>query len=302
MTPAERPAVLFLIFNRPSATTRVFDMIRRAAPRRLYIAADGPRAARPAERALCEQTRAVVANPGWHVEVSHLYRENNLGCRDAVSSAIGWFFDHEEEGIILEDDCLPDLSFFRFAGEMLERYRDSADVMHISGDNFQQGRLRGDGSYYFSKYPHVWGWASWRRAWRHYDVAMSGFEKEGRDIIKNTWTSPRERGYWIERMRRAAGNEFNTWDYQWAYTLWKHHGFAILPNMNLVANIGYGADATHTVGTRGSGGDSGPEIMEAIQHPSSDLVDMRADRFTFDHHYVTGRLNRMRYTLAGLSL
>lgn len=164
--------VLFLIFNRPDTTRKVFAEIRRAKPARLYIAADGPRKERTTDIALCEQTRDIINEIDWPCQSYTLYRKENLGCKLAVSSAINWFFEREESGIILEDDCLPHPTFFKFCEIMLERYKDDTRVMHIGGSNFQEGMIRGDGDYYYSKWTPVWGWASWRRAWKNYDVNM----------------------------------------------------------------------------------------------------------------------------------
>ena len=157
--------VLFLVFNRPETTRRVFEAIRTAKPSRLYIAADGPRLEREGERANCEEVRKIALEVDWECDVKTLFRDENLGCKRAVSEGISWFFEHEDEGIILEDDCLPDRSFFSFCKDLLERYRHDTRIMVISGVNFQQGRKRTEYSYYFSIYPHCWGWATWRSAW-----------------------------------------------------------------------------------------------------------------------------------------
>ena len=157
--------VLFLIFNRPELTEKVFQKIQDAQPKYLFVAADGPRDNKYGEKDLCEKTRAVVLeNITWECEVKTLFRTENLGCRTAVSSAINWFFENVEEGIILEDDTVPDNSFFSYCQALLEKYRNHEQIMMITGDNFQDGIKRGNGSYYFSRYVHIWGWASWRRA------------------------------------------------------------------------------------------------------------------------------------------
>ena len=162
--------ILFLIFNRPQLTARVFAAIREAQPSQLYVAADGPRSNRPGEADLCEQARRVINGVDWPCEVKTLYRQENLGCRQAVSSAITWFFDNVEAGVVLEDDCLPIESFFRFCSELLIRYRDDTRIGMISGNN-HGFRIYDDSlSYSFSKHGAIWGWASWRRAWRLYDT------------------------------------------------------------------------------------------------------------------------------------
>ena len=164
--------ILFLIFNRPETTKKVFSAIKEVQPPRLYIAADGPRSEQPDEADHCELARTIATKVDWDCEVKTLFRDQNLGIRIAVSQAIDWFFEQEPEGIILEDDCLPDQSFFWFCKELLEKYRNDTRIMHIGGTNFQFGKNRTNYSYYFSRYAHIWGWASWRRAWEYYDEKL----------------------------------------------------------------------------------------------------------------------------------
>ncbi len=272
--------VLFLIFNRPDTTYRVFEEIRRARPARLYVAADGPRPNRPGEDELCRQTRDIVNRVDWECHVVTLFREQNLGCRPAVSSAIDWFFTHEEEGIILEDDCLPDQSFFSFCAELLEKYRHDERIMHIGGANFQYGRQRGQASYYFSRIPHIWGWASWRRAWRHYDVDMQSFPDFVRDNrIAALYADAYSRQYWLKHFRWVYGNG-NTWDYQWGYTVMRQGGYCITPNQNLISNIGFGAGATHATETNNPVAALPLGSLPVVTHPAAVAADTEADLFT----------------------
>lgn len=241
-----KASVLFLYFNRPKTAKTVFESIRDARPQHLFLAADGPRESVVGEDKLCRDTRAAVeALIDWPCEVHRLYREHNLGCRVAVSSAIDWFFSHVEEGIILEDDTLPDLSFFQFSEILLERYRTSPEVMHISGNNFQFGRIRGKGAYYGSRFAHSWGWATWRRAWSKYDINMPDFPAIwDQSVIK--CNLPLEiANWWKHNLALAKQGKCNTWDYQWHYCIMKHQGICLIPNLNLVENIGIGSDATH---------------------------------------------------------
>ena len=158
------PAVLFIIFNRPETTQRVFDAIRLAKPTRLYIAADGPRENKTGEKELCEQARKIAQNVDWDCEVKTLFQKENLGCGKAVSHAISWFFENEDMGIILEDDCLPHQSFFKYCEELLEKYKNNDRIGIISGNNFQKKRKIGSFSYYFSDIVNIWGWATWARS------------------------------------------------------------------------------------------------------------------------------------------
>jgi hypothetical protein len=239
--------VLFLFFTRPETAKRVFKEIRKAKPRKLFLAADGPRENVPGEDRLCAKTRHVVESLiDWDCEVKRLYREHNLGCKEAVSSAINWFFSQVEEGIILEDDTLPTQSFFQFASKMLERYRNEQKIMHVGGNNYQDGRIRGDGSYYYSRTACSWGWATWRRSWKKYDVDMAGLSDDWTGIINNHLDFPLWPEYWHIMLQKTAKNEIDTWDYQWHYAIRKNGGYCILPNLNLVSNIGVGKNATHT--------------------------------------------------------
>ncbi len=239
--------ILFLIFNRPDTTHRVFDEIKQQQPKYLYVAADGPRNNRKNEFEYCEQTRAIIEEIDWDCDVKTLFRDHNLGCGKAVSSAITWFFENVEQGIILEDDCLPHPDFFKYCEELLDLYKDNEGVMLISGDNFQKGIKRGEASYYFSAYPHIWGWASWRRAWNKYDFLLKNYSsKEFKVTLKHYFPLWTERQLWLDRFLLIKKQAINTWDYQFIFTIWENKGLAILPNVNLISNIGFHGNSTHT--------------------------------------------------------
>ena len=239
--------ILFLIFNRPDVTQKVFDVIRKVKPKKIFIAADGPRLNKKGEYNKCLETRKIVDQIDWACEVKTLFRDKNLGCKVAVSSAITWFFDNVSEGIILEDDCLPNESFFRYCEYLLNKYRNDEKVFMISGDNFLPESLKIKESYYFTNFPHIWGWASWKRAWSKYDMGMNKLD----DFIKNNKIeyfidNKHTRNYFLERFKDVKLNLINTWDYQWVYTIWNNNGLSIAPNYNLVSNIGFGNESTNT--------------------------------------------------------
>ncbi len=238
--------LLFLIFNRPGKTQQVFEEIRKAKPRQLFVAADGPRESIAGEADKCQDTRKIIEQVDWDCEVATLFRDKNLGCGKAVSSAIDWFFGYVAEGIILEDDCLPNQSFFYFCQEMLELYREDTRVMHISGSNFQFGQTWSDGTYYFSRMVNVWGWASWRRAWQHYDFSLSAFPAfEKQNLIKYFSPVTEVKNRYLKKFfRRTYQKEYDNWDPQWLFAVYIHHGLCVVPNVNLISNIGYGEDAT----------------------------------------------------------
>ena len=238
--------VLFLVFNRPDTATQVFEKIRQAKPYRLYIASDGPRAGHDDEEKITK-VREIATRVDWPCEVKTLFRDRNLGCAHGCSNAISWFFEHEEQGIILEDDCVPHLDFFSFCENLLNRYAEDEKVSVISGNNYQKGKWRGDASYYFSKYPHIWGWATWRRAWRYYQSDISFWSKwKKSDAWLNFTPDKVERRYWEYIFKRVQDGRINSWAYYWVANVWHKGGLTAIPNVNLVRNIGFGEDATHT--------------------------------------------------------
>lgn len=240
--------VVLIIFNRPDTTAKVFEAIRQAKPPQLLVIADGPRPEKPGEAEKCAATRAIIDRIDWDCEVIKNYSEINLGCQQRVASGLDWVFQTVETAIILEDDCLPHPTFFRFCAELLVKYRHEPRVMAISGDNFQFGQNREtNASYYFSRYPHCWGWATWRRAWQHYDAKMKQWPQVRQtDWLQNILLDIQAVKYWSNIFEKAYSVGLNTWDYAWTFTCWMHQGLTILPHVNLVSNIGFGTEATHT--------------------------------------------------------
>ena len=247
------------------------------------MVADGPRAARTGEAELCARTRAIIDRVDWDCEVLTNFAETNLGCKARVAGGIDWVFSQVEECIILEDDCLPDPTFFRFCEEMLVRYRDNPRVGMVSGGNLQFGRKRGRGSYYFSRYTHIWGWASWRRAWRLYDRDIAlwpAFRDEG--WANAFFRTQGEREYWANSFQLVYDGKLDTWDCSWTFTAFIHGLLQVAPNVNLISNIGFGPEATHThvVGIHAN---MPTEPMPfPLVHPNFVLQDPDADRFIAD--------------------
>ena len=280
-SPQSSTPVLFLIFNRPDTTEKVFQQIRAARPARLFVSADGPRKNKDGERQRCEEARKIIGMVDWKCELKTRFSDDNLGCRVAVSSAIDWFFDYVEEGIILEDDCLPDSSFFPFCEALLAKYRDDQRIMHIGGTNFQDGRVRGNGSYYFSRITHIWGWATWRRAWEKYDVTVSTFDEFiVNNRIADIFPERRTQKYLLRDFHQVHANKKDTWDIQWTYCTMVNNGLAIIPNQNLVSNIGFGIHASHTtlhdpLANRPTG------AAGALVHPRFVIPNREADLYTF---------------------
>jgi len=299
-----RCPVLFLVFNRPDTTERVFEAIRQARPPRLYVAADGPRAGRPGEAERCETVRRIATAVDWPCELVTLLRDENLGCKRAVSSAITWFFESEAEGIILEDDCLPDPSFFPYCDALLEHYRGDERVMCISGDNFISPHWHPEESYYFSRYAHIWGWASWARAWRHYSVDLGLPGAPPMDsVLGNTFPdSPHVRAHWRSLLHRVRDGQIDTWDYQWAFALWSRQGVSCMPRENLISNIGFGAGATHTTSPESKLASLPVHPLELpLRHPAQVAVSTAADLWTESEVFEIRPRNVVRRVSSALS-
>jgi hypothetical protein len=274
--------VLFLIFNRPDTSQKVFNCIRKAKPKKLFVSADGARSSKPGEDVKCAETRNIINNIDWDCEVYTNFSGVNLGCKKGVSSGINWFFNNVSEGIILEDDCIPDESFFRFAESMLEKYRNNERIMHIGGTNFQDGIKRNEYSYYFSRLCHVWGWATWKRAWDKYNVNIPDFTDGRFSEISNQINHDKYfQSHFYNLFLTAKENRIDTWDFQWVWTVWNNNGISIIPQSNLVENIGFGAEATHTKDSKSELSSMKTNPMMDILHPDIIETDLKADLYTF---------------------
>jgi hypothetical protein len=289
-----RTPVGFFIFNRPEFTARVFAEIARARPIRLLLVADGPRADRPGEADSCARVREIVRRIDWPCQVSEDFSEVNLGCRRRMASGIDWVFEQVSEAIILEDDCLPDPTFFRFCTELLEYYRSDTRIAMISGDNFQFGRRRGEASYYFTKYPHIWGWASWRRAWRHYHTSAPHWPRLRDEIRLRQFTQPNERAHWLHAIDTMLKGEIDTWDYLWTLSIWTQSMLCVMPQVNLVSNIGFGADATHTRGDSMLANMAVEPMQFPLRHPEMVFADAEADAHTAQIFFRGSRREQLK--------
>jgi hypothetical protein len=287
--------VLFIIFNRPDTAQKVFDGIRHAQPRQLFVAADGPRKHRSDEAEKCARTRDIIQQVDWDCEVKTLFRDENLGCGKAVSLAINWFFEQVEQGIILEDDCVPDPSFFTYCTALLERYRTDLRVWSIGGACFYaHPEMRA--SYRFSALPPIWGWATWRDRWDKYEFdirKISGWKLNA--ALKKYFHNRQMRYYWLWRYGhlKITGKP-DTWDYQFTFSLWLNGGLGITPNTNLISNIGFGDDATHCNAKTHKAHFPTSDIGTLV-HPSEIKQNTDADDF---FHYREKRLLK-GYLLVG---
>ncbi len=269
--------VVFIIFNRPDETQRVFERIREARPKVLCIVADGPRTDRPLDLELCQKTLNAISHIDWPCKVIKDISQTNLGCQKRIYTGITKVLEEFDECIILEDDCLPDPSFFQYCAELLVKYRHDNDVMVISGNNFVSDTMRSN-TYYFSRFNHLWGWATWKKSWSLMDYEMTDWpELKKTDFLKNIWPEEKDASYWQKIFDSAFEQKVNSWGYRWTYSCWKNRGLSILPCTNLVTNIGFGANATHTIDSNSPWIRPNGKMEFPIKHPSEKVIDYNAD-------------------------
>lgn len=238
--------ILLVAFNRPDYVQAQIEILRQVKPQKLYVSTDGARSSKPGEAAQVQEVQNCLKDIDWPCEVKKRFLKENAGCRAAVSSAIDWFFSHESEGIILEDDCQADASFFYFCQELLNKYRHQSEIMHISGTSFLPASIMKT-SYTFNHHPLCWGWATWRRAWKKYDVEMKDWpEKKKHHFLDQPFLNNQSQAYWSSIFDLMYEKKVDTWDYQWAYAVWKHQGLCLYPQHNMVKNVGFDFRATHT--------------------------------------------------------
>lgn len=283
--------ILFLIFSRPDTTQKVFEAIRAARPRQLFIAADGPRPHKEGEAERCAECRRIVSQVDWPCEVHTLFRDKNLGCGRAVSGAITWFFEHVEEGIILEDDTLPGPGFFRFCSELLEKYRYDTRVMAVSGSALPcRLSANSEYSYFFSNWDYIWGWATWRRAWKYYDYSMPHYEyMVQKGYFGNNYYSPFEKYYIQHSYDKSyyANDKVTWWSYQWGYARKINSGLVAVPIKNFIVNIGLGKGATNTTSEDRWSFFKFEEMEFPLKHPDFVMHDRVTDDEIFKKYFTT---------------
>jgi hypothetical protein len=278
-----KTSVAIIIFNRPDITRRVVDVVARIRPRKLFVIADGPRQWMAGEAENCLAARAVIESVDWECEVLKNYSDINLGVGHRPSTGLRWVFEQTDAAIVLEDDCVPHPTFFRYCDELLERYRDDERVMHISGDNWGFGRR--SSSYFFSCYCYSCGWATWRRAFQHYDPELRLWPSlRGTSWLLDILGDPRAVEFWSNRFDLIGESGVNRhgWDWPWLFACWAHRGLSILPSTNLITNIGFGEDATHTKSLDDERAHVPLEAMTfPLVHPECMVRDVEADERIF---------------------
>jgi len=301
------PPVLLLVFNRPELTVRVLRAVREAKPRNLIVAADGLRVGNDDDAELCHQVREIVREEvDWDTNLYQLYADQNLGCRERIISAIDFVLNKFDRVIILEDDCVPHPSFFEYCRELLDRYAADEQISMIGGNNFLPDSMRPADSYYFSRHNATWGWATWRRAWRHNDPQMRRWPAlREAGWLGSVFSEPLEAAYWKEIFDRTYVDERHIWDYQWQFSCWLNKMLAVTPSVNLVSNVGYGLDATHTIDYIPEAHDVlASEMKFPIVHPNRIERDTERDAYVQRKHYgrakdpsFLGRIRRLAFKI-----
>jgi hypothetical protein len=300
------PPVVFCVFNRPEPTARVLARIREARPAQLFVVADGPRADRPGDAALCQQVRALIdQGVDWPCELVRDYSDHNQGSGPRIATGLTQVFTQVEEAIVLEDDCLPELTFFRYCAELLAKYRDDPRVALVSGSHHQVKNAPGADDYYFCRYGNTWGWATWRRAWQFFDYKMSdwpAWKESGK--LEQLFPDPAVRTYWRRIWDETAAGKHDAWDYQWTFEYMRRGMLGILPRVALIQNIGFGRDATHTVGEGNDYPETSP-LSFPLRHPATLEPDRVAEAAASRRFFtprtlgqrILGKLRRWRAQL-----
>ncbi|NMF83035.1 glycosyltransferase family 2 protein [Nodosilinea sp. P-1105] len=285
--------VVFIIFNRPKTTRKVFEAIREYKPKQLFVIADGPRPDKLGEEESCKSARLVIEEVDWECEIFKRYSNTNLGCKKGISSGLNWVFEHVDEAIILEDDCLPDMSFFRYCSELLEKYRYDTRVMSITGQNVQKNPQNLQYSYYFSRHFHCWGWATWKRAWHHFDLEIRQWpEVRELESFKHIFPGTKAFKYWRRILDKQYKNKFNSWSFSASFSFLIQNGLHIHPSKNLIHNIGFGPNATNTKSLRLKRNHENMyyEMGFPLLHPPYVLQDTKADKIIQDHFFESQKI------------
>ena len=291
--------ILLMAYNRPDTTVKVFERIKKIKPAKLYVSIDGPKESN--DKLFISKVKKIVRNVNWNCKVKTRFRKKNLGVRYGPIDSINWFFQNEEKGIILEDDCVPDLSFFKFCEILLNYYNHDKRILFINGSNFQDGKKRNKYSYYFSKYSSCWGWASWRRAWNCYDSKLSFWPNwRGTNHFKEKFPSKKEQKFWTNKLDTYYNNGplYGAWDNQLVASIIYNNGLCITPNNNLITNIGYGENATHHK-VKHLGNDKPTKKIKKVFHAKKFIEDKIADWYYF-YYYFNGRSLHMPWFLFNL--
>lgn len=279
--------IAFFVFNRPNITQKVFNEIRKAKPEKLFLVADGPR--NQAEKQKCDDVKKIIGNVDWKCEVYKNYSVINMGCDPRIASGINWVFQNTDRAIFLEDDCFPNQSFFRFCDELLEKYKDDKEIMHISGDNFQTGnkKFKCKEDYYFSTISQSWGWATWKRSWNLYDKDLKRWpEAKKSNLLGKIFDDKAYADYWENLLQKFYERQRVNWDGRWTFACFVNRGLCIMPKVNLISNIGFGESATHTKQQKHKSANLPTYPIEfPLTHPDKKTTNQIADDYTMKQFF-----------------
>lgn len=275
--------ILVIIFNRHELVQKLFNEIKKQKPKYLYISCDGPRVDKENDIELINKSKAVFDQIDWDCEIKTLYRDKNWGAGKSISDALIWFFNQVEEGVVFEEDCFPHQDFFEYCEVLLEKYRNNSEIMFIGGNNFQK-QSKSEFSYYFSAYPHIWGWASWQRVIYDYSFELKNISnKDFKNVINHYNFSWIETKVWFDKFKRIQMGQINSWDYQLTYNIWSKKGISIIPQMNLVKNIGFGKDAIHCKNSKSIEANLEIHPILPIKHPKEVIINTDADSYYYNN-------------------
>ena len=279
------PPILLLIFNRPKETEILINRLSIIKPKKIYVFSDGPRINTKTDIINCRKSKIVIEKIFWKCELKKNYQKKNLGLKEAISKGISWFFKYEKKGIILEDDCIPSRDFFEFCSWGLKKFNNDKKVGSITGNNFLNQKIKIKNSYYFSKYAHCWGWATWRNKWRLYDKNIKFWKRwKKSERFKSIFNSELEKKYWIKIFDNVQKNNINSWAYPWNLCLWYHKKIVLTPKFNLVNNIGITKDATHTYYKNDNVNYKIKKLKKPYIKHTSMQINEKADNFVFKNH------------------
>lgn len=278
--------ILLIAWRRPKETNEVINSLRKIKPKKLFISCDGAREGNLEEYQKVKKTQEIINNSiNWDCDVKTQISDFNLGCKIGVSTAINWFFSYVNEGIIIEDDVIAHIDFFQFCQELLEKYRNDKRIWCISGSNNQNGIIRGSSSYFFSKIPLIWGWATWKDRWAEYDMDLNQWpEAKTSKILENIFTDQLEKQYWENNWELFYKfGKPDTWDYAWVFACVINNGLTIIPNKNLIMNIGFNEEAYHTKWYRETS--KVESIGKDLIHPKFIICNLEAEKYQFDYFF-----------------
>lgn len=277
--------LLILIFNRPKETRQLLIYLQKIKPKKIYVFSDGPRNNNLSDIINNNNCKSLFKKLKWKCSIKKKYLKNNLGCKNAVSKGISWFFKNEKYGIILEDDCMPTLGFFNFCEWGLKKFKDNKNIGSITGNNFLKSKVPIKSSYYFSKYAHCWGWATWSDRWKIYDKNISFWKKwKHSKNFEKMFNLKLEYQYWKKIFDNVFLDKIDSWAYPWNLCLWYNNKVTLTPKCNLVKNIGYGGSATHTFVNSDNLKYQTSNLVYPYKSPQKNNINIKADNYVFFNH------------------